>query len=492
MQRRARLSLAALGGAGAAFGHVPVSLVPLALAGLAALAFAIRRAPDARSGAWTGFAGGCAYFALTLHWIVEPFFVEPEVFGWMAPFALFFCATGFALFWAAAGAFAAWAGGGRGRFALAFGAAFAAVETLRSLILTGFPWAMLGYVWTESAGAQIAAVIGPFGLTLVTTCAAGVIATAWPRRGHAATALATAWLLPLALGALRLEAPADAPGAPVVRLVQPNAPQHEKWDPARVPVFYGRLLALTAEGDERPDLIVWPETSAPFLLEPGQPQIARLAAAAGGAPLAFGVHRFGGGNYFNTLAVMDGTGEVTQVYDKWHLVPFGEYLPFGGLLGQIGLRGLAQFADGGYASGPGPRLIDLGPLGRVLPLICYEAIFPEEVGATARPDWILHATNDAWFGTFAGPQQHLAQARMRAIEQGVPVLRAANTGISAVIDGKGRVRESLPLGQAGRIDAALPPVLSPTPYSRLGDGPFWALIALALALPAAFRLRRSA
>ncbi len=488
---RTRLALAALAGAGAGLGQVPFALTPVALAALVVLGWLCRTASRPARAAWIGFAGGVGYFAFCLHWIVEPFLVEPEIHGWMAPFALVLISTGFALFWAAAFWGARRLSASGWRFALSFGAALGAAEMTRSLILTGFPWSLIGYVWSETPAAQIAAFTGPFGLTALTALGAGAVAALWApgRRIAAAAGLAGLCVLPLALGALRLgDLPAIPVDAPIVRLVQPNAPQDEKWDPVLSGVFYDRLLDLTA-GGARPALIVWPETALPVLLTPGAPELAQIAEAADGVPVALGANRAEGLRYWNSLAVIGRGGKILATYDKWHLVPFGEYVPLGRLASGLGLRGLAARDGFGYAAGPGPQILDLGAAGEVIPLICYEAIFPEEVGAApTRPDWLLHVTNDAWFGTFAGPQQHLAQARMRAIEQGLPLLRAANTGISAVIDGKGRVLDAIPLGRAGRLDHPVPAALPPTVYARIGDWP--AALAMALALLAAGLRRR--
>ncbi len=475
------LALSGLAGAVAGLGQVPFALTPVGLAGLAMLAWFGFRAPSGRAAAWRGFAGGTGYFALTLHWIVEPFLIDIARHGWMAPFALVLIATGFALFWA----LATWAAfrlgaGRRWRYAVAFGVTLAAVEMTRSYVMTGFPWSMIGYLWSEGPGAQLAAWIGPFGLTLVTTLGAGAVAMApgWIGRGGA---LAGLWGLMLLGGWSILPPPRPAaPDAPVIRLVQPNAPQDEKWDAVHALQYFERQLSFTA-AEGAPDLVVWPETAVPYLIEAGHPALGDIAAAAGGIPVAFGAQRLEGLRAYNTLVVLDESGEIAARYDKHHLVPFGEYMPFGSVTRILGLQSFASRDGYGYSAGPGPRLLDLGPLGRPLPLICYEAIFPQDVaGAPDRPDWLLQITNDAWFGTFAGPQQHLAQARMRAIEQGLPMVRVANTGISAMIDAAGRVRAMLPLGQAGYLDRPLPPAHPPTPYARSGDLPVALLLLLAL------------
>ena len=280
-----------------------------------------------------------------------------------------------------------------------------------------------------------------------------------------------------------------------VRLIQPNAPQDQKWQRDMIPVFYDRQLALTAAaplaGGPRPDLVVWSETAIPWLLEVATPALEQIAEAAGGAPVIVGLQRREDVQLYNSLVVLDATGDVAQLYDKHHIVPFGEYLPFGDLLSRFGLRGLAAADGNGYARGPGAQLLDLGPLGQGLPLICYEAVFAHDVNAApARPDMLIQITNDAWFGIDGGPQQHLAQARMRAIEQGLPLMRAANTGISAMIDPRGRVTHRLGLGQAGFVDAPLPAPLPPTLYSRTGDLPLAVGLGLMLLIAGA-RARRN-
>ena len=514
---------ALLAGALAGAGQVPLALWPAGLAGLAAVIALVAHAPGRRAGFARGWAAGAGYFAATLFWIVEPFFVDAARHGWMAPFALAGLAGGLALFWGAAG----WAGhalgaGPRGR-ALAVAAALAAAGLARAYVLTGFPWALPAYIWTETPVIQAVAWIGPHGLNLATLAAAALpaalagtgargVAAALPGAAAAVALAGAGWFA----GALRLDAPAPAPAPPaataaaasataaapgarpLVRIVQPNAAQHLKWRRDMIPVFFERKLALTAAPAPRPPAaVIWPETAMPYLLEGAGPAIAAMRAAAGPeAALVFGIQRAEGAAFFNSLVALapgaePGGGAAPQVYDKHHLVPFGEYMPLAGLFERAGVFGLAARAAGGYTPGPGPRVIEVPGLGRALPLICYEAVFPQDLRAPgARPDFLLHATNDAWFGRAAGPYQHLAQARVRAIEQGLPMLRAANTGVSAVIDARGRVLASLPLGEAGRIDARLPaPLARPTPYARSGDLPAAALVAAGL-LAAALRRRR--
>jgi apolipoprotein N-acyltransferase len=421
------------------------------------------------------------HFAFTLNWLVEPFLVDAPRHGWMAPFALMFMAAGLGLFWGAAGLLARRAGGG----ALALALALTLAEVARALLFTGLPWALAGHVWIDTPLAQLAAVSGPHGLTLLTFALAAALA---PPRATSALPLAAAAAAWLALDPG--PAPPPDPAAPVIRLVQPAIPQDEKWDPALVPLHLDRILRLTA-GPPGPDgtaapapaLVVWPETALPWPLDRSADLLARAADAAGGAPLAIGIGRTEAGLFRNSLAVVDGQGAVLSVYDKHHLVPFGEYIPFGEWLKRFGIRGLAASDGAAFAPGPGPAVTDIPGLGTAMPLICYEGIFAEEVNAMPeRADLLLLVTNDAWFGTNVGPYQHLAQARLRAIEQGLPMVRVANTGISAMIDPHGRILGRIALGDEGVLDLGLPAALPPTPYSRTGDWPVIILLFAALFL----------
>ncbi|WP_132950399.1 apolipoprotein N-acyltransferase [Rhodovulum bhavnagarense] len=478
-----------------ALGQVPFAFWPLGLAGLAGLTILVARAGGALAAARLAWAGGAGHFALSLSWIVEPFLVDIRVHGWMAPFALVAMAGGLALFWGAAGAFAGWAGQGVRTRALAFALALAAVELARGYVLTGFPWALPGHIWIGTAPMQIAALGGQYGLTLMTTLAVALAVILPIGPGRALGAVLGAMLLGGAMfwGMARLSAPLpERPDAPLIRVIQPNAAQHLKWRPDMVPLFWNRQLDYTAaRADPAPDLVIWPETAIPFMLERAGGALGAIADAAGGVPVMAGIQRREGSQAFNSLVVIGSGGQVVQLYDKHHLVPFGEYIPLGGLLGRFGIRGLAATDVFGYAPGPGPQVLDLGPrLGAAVPLICYEAVFPQDVRTDSRGDWLVQITNDAWFGAGSGPYQHLSLARLRAVETGLPMVRAANTGVSAFIDPMGRITASLPLNAEGALTAPLPPALAATPYARLGDWPVALVIALSLAALVAARARK--
>lgn len=491
-----RLAVAVTGGIVLALGHAPVGLPWTAFAALPLMVWLVGRAEDGRGAAMAGWGFGFGYFVVSLHWIGHAFLVDADAFAWLLPVAVAVFPAGLALFWMLAALAARSIAGGRAagpghdvRVMLCLAGALTLTEALRGHVLTGFPWALPGYLWIDTPLAQLAAWVGPYGLTTLTLlCAAlpGIGLAALARRpALGATAVATGLALfagGWAVGTVREGAAPPLPADPtVIRLVQPNAPQHVKWSPDYTPLFYARLI----EGSAAPadpalgpaDVVIWPETAVAFL-PAHEPEARAQMATAAGAPLILGaLHAYrdaGGTAYTNALFVLEEDGAVAARYDKFHLVPFGEYMPARSLFAALGLRQLAQ--HGRFERGPGPTTLALPGLPAFAPLICYEAIFPGEVAAAvaagnSRPAYLLQITNDAWFGERGGPQQHLAQARLRAIEQGLPLVRAANTGISAVIDAHGRVAAAIPLGRHGHLDAALPAAIEPPPYARFGDVP---------------------
>lgn len=464
----------------------------------------------ARAAAAVGWWFGFGYFLGVLFWVGEAFLVEAEVFGWMMPFAVTGLPAGLALFTAAAFAAARcfwWPGYRR---VLVLAAFWSVSEWLRGHILTGFPWNLMGHVATASdALMQSAALLGVYGLTLFFLIVFMMPAAYDPRRraprADTAAREEGVWrpaALGLAIlglvwfgGAVRLVAADHAWVEGVtVRLVQPNVEQREKWKPENRQEILGQFLRMSDQPRDdgtRPTHIIWPESALPFLID--REPVIRAAISrvlAPGGVLLLGAVRGEPdparpdrelGRFYNSLHVMGPDGEIRQTYDKAHLVPFGEYLPFQSLLEALGLQQLTQLR-GGYRSGAGPVTLSVPGAPSIGPLICYEIIFSGNVVGPERPGWLVNVTNDAWFGQSAGPYQHLAQARLRAIEQGLPVARAANTGVTAMIDPFGRVLDSVPLSRSGTVDTRLPAPVPPPLFARLGDWIFALLLGIALAL----------
>ncbi len=459
--------LDAVAGACVALGQAPLSAWYVAFPALIWALSRMLRPADMRGAAWAGWFVGAGYFAASLTWIVSPFFVDPVRHGWMAPFAVLLMGFGLGLFWALAAGLAS----RFGQRALALAALLGLAELARGVVLTGFPWAMVGHFWHDWPLVQTVALFGATGLTALTLFAAALPLVSRGWGSVAALALLVAGSL---WGWQRMAQPDPPDRVARLRLVQPNAEQHLKWDPDQARVLFQRQLDFTRAGSPA-DLTIWPETAVPYLLEYAPEVAPIIAAAADGNKVAVGIQRVEGDRGWNSLRVIEGAGAVTATYDKFHLVPFGEYMPLGDLMQDwFGIGAFAAQVGNGYSAGPGPVVLDLGPvLGRALPLICYEAVFPQipRMAAT-RSDWMLQVTNDAWFGTLTGPFQHFELSRLRAIEMGLPLVRVGNTGVTAVIDARGRVLQRLGFGTAGFLDvAALPGALPATPFARLGDLP---------------------
>ncbi|MEM8569310.1 MAG: apolipoprotein N-acyltransferase [Pseudomonadota bacterium] len=462
--------------------QAPVSLPLVYVAALPVLFWLHGQAENAWSGFKIGWCAGLGYFAVVLFWIVEPFLVDIETHGWMAPIALLSMVAGLALFWGAAFALAAALRPEPMARVFVLASAWAFMEIARAHVFTGFPWGLLAYGWIGTPVAQALALVGPHGLDFLTM--AGGLSLGLLRWRPSVVAIALFCGL-AAFGTWRLSQPvAPRTDGFTVRVVQPNATQDIKWDPVYTQIFYERLLTLTAavpEGGAAPDAVIWPETAVPFLLGERLDLQSEIATLAGPNTSVFlGIRRREtapelptGQVWFNSLAVLlSETGAAEHVYDKHHLVPFGEYIPYGNHLARWGWPWLTGLTGGGFEAGPGPQVLTPSGIPPFLPLICYEAIFTNLATRPGdRPDWFVQVTNDAWFGNISGPYQHLAQAQARAIEYGIPLARSANTGISAIIDPYGRIEVELALGTAGYADAPLAAPLPPTLYSRLGNAP---------------------
>jgi apolipoprotein N-acyltransferase len=505
---------------------------PVLFVTLPVLAWLLEGAGRPRRAAVIGWWFAFGYFLFGLFWIGEAFLVEAETFLWALPFAVTLLPAGLALFWAAATAAAVaitppmtparadpyWLWQRLAALALALSAA----EWLRGHVLTGLPWNVLGYALTApDTMMQAASVLGIYGLTLlavVVFVAPAVIwsgqrlpAHRWQGGAVAAVAVAAIWLY----GATTLRHATTAMVPDVrLRVVQPSILQTEKWRPENQRRIFDEHLDLstrkpdgTADGLAGISLVIWPEASMPFqplkspealgligdLLPDGTYLVAGALRTedlpASGPGMDEGPRR----EVFNSLMAFGRAGNtkgaLVALYDKIHLVPFGEYLPVSSVLAKIGLRQLTRMR-GGMTANPGPRSLFVVPgLPAFGPLICYEAIFPGAVMPVNRPTALINVTNDGWFGNTTGPRQHLHQARVRAVEEGLPLVRAANNGISAVIDAHGRIVGRLDMNVRGSLDSGLPVAAAPTWYARFGDRTFflfWGLLALGLAYSRGF------
>lgn len=506
--RWAALFLGALG----ATAYPPLGLWPLGLLALAALVALLHGASSWKQAALIGWLFGWTHLTLANNWIATAFTYQaemPAALGWVAvPLLCIYLAVYPAL----AAAIARLAA--RKTNLIVFGALFAAcwivTEWLRSWVFTGYPWPPLGLMllsgWEAPGIARLLPWIGTYALSgLALVIAGGLAWLASDRRWGAF--LATGVILVVLMV---WPAPKQEEGTVRFSLIQPLLKQEELNDPRKFEEQFVRLARLTMPSRDEPRLVLWPESAVPDYLEEGYPQryYDRMTAAA---DPAFARQRIGALlgeesilltglvhldigekdglrralSARNAVSAITPEGDITATYAKAHLVPYGEYLPMRGLLEPIGLsRLVAGTID--YLPGPGPRSFDLGRHGKAGIQICYEIVFSGQVVDRGdRPDYIFNPSNDGWFGSW-GPPQHLAQARMRAIEEGLPVLRATTTGISAVVDADGVVRSSIRMGRADRIDGYVPPAKPPTLFARLGNilplG--WALVLAAGSLVA--------
>ena len=461
----------------------------------------------AGAGWWFGFG----YFVAGLYWIGNALLVDAKTFGWLLPFAIIALPAALALFTACGvGLARAMWGRGPGRV-LALAVGLTVSEWLRGHLLTGFPWNVFGYALASPLPlAQGAALVGIWGLTFLAVAvyaSPAVLADdrADTRRPWLAPALGAVLVSGIAVyGTMRLRAtPTTYVDGVRLRIMQPNLQQDEKFNYSQKQQVMNRYLALSdrASGPQSTGIhdvthLIWPESAFPFFLTRDAQALAQIAALLpAGTVLIAGAVRAPEGipdaavtRAYNSIYVIDHDGSILSVYDKVHLVPFGEYLPFQDFLEELGLRQITNMR-GGFIPGDRRRILNVPNAPDVLPLICYEIVFPEAVPRGERPGWMVNLTNDGWFGTSAGPYQHLAQARIRAIEQGLPLVRAANTGISAVVDPVGRIIGSLPLGTDGVLDARLPQPTTLTPYARMGDLPTGLVVILAATLVVRSRRR---
>jgi apolipoprotein N-acyltransferase len=494
-QRRSALAAIALGLI-AACAYPPLHLWPLGLAALAGFVWLIQTAQNWRSALWRGWWFGWAHLTLANNWIATAFTHQakmPEVLGWAAVPLLCIYLAWYPAFAALAAHLLAkkrplWA------FGFVLAGAWIVTEWLRGWVFTGYPWPPLGLMllggWDGAGLARLLPWMGTYAFSGIVIMLGAAIADGVARRAHLLQ-----WLSFAAALALFMLPPSATTADSTLRytLVQPYIPQSEINDRSKFEEQFARIAALTNPGRNQSRIVLWPESAIPDYLEPGYPERYYLEMTAGADP-EFARKRIGGiigpqstlltgvvnldigtredgtqgaVSARNSVAALNGAGEIIAGYDKAHLVPYGEYLPMRPLLEPLGLsRLVAGSID--YEPGPGPRTLDLKQHGKAGIQICYEIVFSGHVtDRTNRPDYIFNPSNDGWFGWW-GPPQHLAQARMRALEEGLPVLRSTTTGISAVIDASGIVRGTIGPGKAGKLDGRVPAAKPPTLFARFG------------------------
>jgi apolipoprotein N-acyltransferase len=527
-----RHAAAFFGGAVGALAMAPFNIFPALIITLTTAVWLLDGAAEAdqagrhrlvgsiRVAAFDGWWLGFGYFVAGLWWLGDAFLVEADRFAWALPLGVLGLPALLALFTAFGFAVArlVWVPGPARILALALGLGVA--EWLRGHLFTGFPWNLLGMALGGNLVlAQAASLVGVYGLTLVAVAVFAAPATLvdgtpgqrsrWPifAAGAALAALAL-------FGALRLGFGAD-PGSVAgikLRIMQPNLSQDAKFRPEYRDAVLDRYLTLSdrATSPQTMGLIdvthlVWPESAFPFILGRDAQALSRIGSSLPPrTTLVTGAARTESPGVgpaarnapvYNSVQVVASGGTIIDSSDKAHLVPFGEYLPFSALLNGLGLR---QFVSipGGFEPGGRRKALNVPGLPLVAPLICYEAIFSAEVmpqigppGPEKRPGLLLNVTNDGWFGRYAGPHQHFAQARLRSIEEGLPLVRAANTGISAIVDAYGRVLSELPVGVDGVLDGNLPSRLEPTVFARCGNLPAFGIFMLMLVIVLVVRFR---
>jgi apolipoprotein N-acyltransferase len=503
-----RAAIALVAGALSALAMAPFNAWPVLFLTFPVMVWLIDGAGAGRwrgvpAAAMTGWWFGLGYFVPGLYWIGYAFLVDAPTFAWLLPFAVLGLPAYLALFTALGFALARLIWTREATRVIALAASLTLSEWLRGQVLSGFPWNAFGYALTEPlALAQTASLIGLWGLTFLSVAIFASPATlidskSRGRKPWIAPVMALALLVAMGIfGGVRLALQPTALVAKVkLRIMQPNLQQDVKFNYAAKAEVMQKYLALSdrasgpqSTGVRDANILIWPESAFPFFLTREADAMAQIAellpkgtilitgsVRAPDVPPGVRVTRA-----YNSIYVIDHDGSVLSVYDKVHLVPFGEYLPFQDWMEKLGFVQLTK-VHGGFIAGARRRPMDVPNAPRMLPLICYETIFPGDVASRDdRPGWMINLTNDGWFGNSTGPYQHLQQARVRAIEQGLPVVRAANTGVSAVIDPVGRIIARLGLGVEGVLDANLPSAIAPTIYARLGDIPAAVMVAAGL------------
>ncbi len=464
-----------------ALAFAPYFVVPVLALGLAVLFRFINTAPTKKRAVWLAFVFGFGLGATSLSWISNALMVDGGQFAVLIPVALAGFGLLFGIFYALPAAGAVFFRAGYPRLCAWVGF-FVLSEWVRSWIFTGFPWNLVGAVWTNCPPmVQSAALWGVYGLSGATVLMFSVLAFV-PRSRPVLMACVLGMVL-YAGGALRLYnvVPENVWGV-TVRMVQPNIPQTLKWNPEQAQKSIATLINLSRENNDKITHVIWPETAIPFLPDIHESERVRLMGAIrqGGTLIAGALRGANPASYqlANSVFIFDDLVDIKGFYDKSHLVPFGEYVP---------LRGLLPFdkivpVGSDFVAGAGPRTVPVPKAPPASLLVCYEIIFPHAVvDEHKRPEWIINVTNDAWYGISAGPHQHLGITQLRAVEEGLPIARATNNGISAMIDPYGRILASKPLGEQAVLDTPLPRPAAKTIYATLGNGvPLGIAIALIL------------
>ena len=486
-----------ISGAVAVLALPPFFVIPVLPVCFAVLLWSLEGVRCNKGALSAGWWFGTGHFAAGFYWVSHAFLVQPEIYGWMIPFALLGLGGGLAVF----PMLAVWASwrltDGLVRRAVLLAVFWAVAEYLRGHILTGFPWNLLAHIWAvDAAPMQFASVVGVYGLSVVTALFATLPAAVIAGK-HGRLAALAGVLIAVALwggGALRLSMVGSTqtdkvaqidPDVPMVQIVQPNIAQRDKWRPDLQRQHFTKLIDMSRRpagmNPAQKRIVIWPETAATFFVEDQPVARSQMADVLGpddilitGAPRTYprDTDEY---KVWNAVQVVDSSGEIVASFDKYHLVPFGEYVPFRSILPFPKLT--AGRTD--FSAGPGPKTLEVPGIPSFSPLICYEVIFPGAVVDDAnRPEWLLNVTNDGWFGKSAGPYQHLAAARFRSVEEGLPLIRAAYTGVSIMYGPYGRKLAELPLSTSNIL---VHPLLSnqnhTTVYSLWRDILFYGIVA---------------
>ena len=464
----------------------PLSFFPSVIFGFTFLIWLLDGCNSLKSRFLCGWSFGFGYFLCGMYWFAFPFLVNPEKFIFFMPFAVIGLPAALGIFSGLAAYFSSFFATTGWERLLSFSVFWVLMEWLRGNIFSGFPWNLIGYVWVDFLSiSQVASFFGIYGLSLIAIIIS--VAPAELFQKHKSR-----WLMPVFalitlvamnyIGSVRLNGIPNQNTETLVRLVQGNIAQKEKWVKEFREKNILSLIDLSNEVSfDKIDLIIWPETASTFFLP--QDEIA-MQLISNAIPkdgyLLTGSRRIvkseeGKINLFNSLIILKSSNLFQDYYDKHHLVPFGEYVPMRSFLGKLGLEKLVP-GTLDYSAGSNNKTMRLKGIPSFSPLVCYEAIFPNRVvDRNDRPNWLLAVSNDAWFGKYSGPIQHFQMSRLRAIEQGLPLVRVANTGITGVVDAAGRIKDRIPIGQKGIIDVYIPISSAPTLYSQFGDMIFFSI-----------------